>query len=90
MSFLMAVKVLSDLCLYFGVVGGAAPWFGDTELFLLWPALLCAAGVWLAGCGDRWPVLRFLGLLPPLASLLLASSRLEYILLIPALLYTAC
>lgn len=88
MSFLMAVKVLSDLCLYFGIVGGAAPWFGGTELFLLWPALLCAAGVWLAGCGDRWPVLRFLGLLPPLASLLLASSPLEYILLIPALLYT--
>lgn len=88
MHFLMAVKVLSDLCLYFGIVGGAAPWFGGTELFLLWPTLLCAGGVWLAGCGDRWPVLRFAGLLPPLTSLLLAHSTLEYILLAPALLYT--
>lgn len=89
MSFLMAVKVLSDLCLYFGIVGGAAPWFGGTELFLLWPALLCAGGVWLAGCGQRWPVLRLVGLLPPLASLLLADSLFDYILLAPALLYTA-
>lgn len=89
MSFLMAVKVLSDLCLYFGIVGGAAPWFGGTELFLLWPALLCAGGVWLAGCGQRWPLLRLVGLLPPLASLLLAGSPLDYILLAPALLYTA-
>lgn len=89
MSFLMAVKVLSDLCLYFGIVGGAAPWFGGTELFLLWPALLCAGGAWLAGCGQRWPVLRLAGLLPPLASLLLADSLFDYILLAPALLYTA-
>lgn len=88
MGFLMAVKVLSDLCLYFGIAGGAAPWFGGTELFFLWPALLCAGGVWLAGCGDRWPALRFVGLLPPLASLLLVHSTLEYILLAPALLYT--
>lgn len=89
MSFLMAVKVLSDLCLYFGIVGGAAPWFGGTELFLLWPALLCAGGVWLAGLSDRGPVLRLAGLLPPLASLLLANSLFDCILLAPALLYTA-
>ena len=88
MSFLMGVKIFADLCLYCGVVSGAAPWFGGMDLFLLWPALLCAAGVWLAALGEKWPVLRFVGLLPPLASLLLANSLLEYILLIPALIYT--
>ena len=88
MSFLMGVKIFADLCLYFGILGGAAPWFGGTDLFLLWPALLCAAGVWLAALGEKWPVMRFAGLIPPLASLLLANSLLDYILLAPALIYT--
>lgn len=88
MSFLMGIKVFADLCLYFGIAGGAAPWFGGTELFLLWPALLCAAGVWLAALGEKWPVMRFAGLIPPLASLLLAGRLLDFFLLAPALIYT--
>lgn len=88
MSFLIAVKIFADLCLYFGLVGGAAPWFGGTELFLLWPALLCAAGVWLGAMGETRPILRFVGLISPLASLLLAESVLDFVLLAPALIYT--
>ena len=88
MSFLIAVKVFADLCLYFGLVGGAAAWFGGTEMFLLWPALLCAGGVWLGAMDETRPVLRFAGLIPPLASLLLAGSVLDFVLLAPALIYT--
>ena len=89
MNFLIAVKIFADLCLYFGLVGGAFPWFGDTEMFLLWPPLLCAAGVWLGAMGETRPILRFAGLLPPLVSLLLAGRLSDFILLAPALIYTA-
>ena len=67
-----AVKVFSDLCLYFAAISITVPRFypGTTLLFL---GALCSVGVALATLSHRHPVFRFLGILPPLAGLLLSS-----------------
>ena len=82
-----AVKVFSDLCLYFAAISITVPRFypGTTLLFL---GALCSVGVALATLSHRHPVFRFLGILPPLAGLLLSSHPQDLPFLLPAALYT--
>lgn len=88
MTELIVLRVLGDVCLYFAVVG-AFPLFFTHDFLLLWPALLCAAGAgvgaWLERKGRG--AVKYAALLLPLASLLLADEAMEYLLLVPALLY---
>jgi len=86
MTILTAVKVLADLSLYCTVAGAVAPWFGET-VTLLWPALLCAAGAGLGCLSKRRKGLRLLSLALLLASLALAGSLLDVILLLPMAAY---
>lgn len=82
-------KVLGDICLYFSVLG-AFPQIFVTDMTLLWPALLCAAGTWIAGViSDRGlNGIRFAGVILGAASLILADSTIEYVMLIPAIVYS--
>lgn len=89
MTELIILRALGDVCLYFAVVG-AFPLFFSHDYFLLYPALLCAAGVgtgaWLDRSGKG--LLRYAALVVPVLSLLLADEPMEYLILIPVLLYT--
>ena len=90
MTELIILRVLGDVCLYFAVVG-AFPLFFTHDFMLLYPALLCAAGAGIGAWLDRKgrSVLKYASLLVPLASLLLADEAMEYLILAPALMYTA-
>lgn len=86
MTILATVKVLADLCLYCAAAGAVAPWFGE-PVTLLWPALLCAAGSGLGSLSRERRGLRLLALALPLASLALAGSLLDVVLLMPMAAY---
>ena len=87
MSLMAAVKIFCDLCIYFAAVGAVGSWFGDV-MTMLWPGLLCAVGVGVAGMGERHRFLRLPGLLIPVLSFLLAKSSMDILFLLPAVLYT--
>lgn len=84
------LKVFGDICLYNAVIG-SFPLLFHHDFLLLIPALLCAAGTGLAAALDRSgrTSLRFLGLLLPLCSLLLADGLIEFLMLLPPIAYTA-
>lgn len=88
MTEVIVLRALGDLCLYFAVVG-AFPLFFTHDFMLLCPALLGAAGTGLGAWLDRRKAgpLKYAALLLPLASLLLADEPMEYLILLPALLY---
>lgn len=90
MSLWIFLKVFGDLCLYFSVISAFPGLFVHCFSFF-WPILLCAAGgsaaALLSGCGR--PRLRFFALLLPLSSLILVQSRMELLLLLLPLIYTA-
>ncbi len=80
------LKVLSDLCLYFAVVGSFPKLFVREIIFLV-PALLCALGAALASLLREKGLWRFAALLIPAAAYLLVTTLLEALLLAPAMLY---
>lgn len=86
MSLLFALKVLSDLCLYFTLAGAVGLWCGQT-MVLLWPGLLLASAAGLAaGLAERRPR-NGLHLLPTAACLLFPHSIFDWIVLVPAIVY---
>lgn len=89
MTEVILLRSLGDLCLYFAVVG-AFPLFFTHDFMLLYPALLGAAGVgvgaWLEKRGSG--LLKYAALLLPLSALLLADETMEYLILVPVLIYT--
>lgn len=90
MTELIILRALGDVCLYFAVVG-AFPLFFTHDYLLLYPALLSAAGVGVGAWLERkvrQPV-KYAALILPLLSLLLADEPMEYLILVPVLLYTA-
>ena len=89
MTELIVLRILGDVCLYFAVVG-AFPLFFSHDFMLLYPALLCAAGAGAAALLERKRpgALKYGALILPLLSLLLADEAMEYLILIPVLLYT--
>lgn len=90
MSGMILLKIFGDLCV-FCVVVGSLPELFACDFLLVWPALLCAAGVAVAVSLERFrkPWLKVAALILPLSSLLLADSLMEYLILVPMLLYTA-
>lgn len=90
MSVLIFLKVFGDVCICSAVVS-AFPVLLVYEYSLLWPALLCGAGAAVAALlsehGNH--KLRYLGLLLPCFTMLLAGTLLEYLILIPGVAYTA-
>ena len=88
MSNWMFLKVFGDLCLYFSVVAGFPGLFAHSFSFLL-PCVLCAAAVSMSTILTLWGRgrLRFLALLLPLACFALASSVMECMILLPAIVY---
>lgn len=90
MSIWMFWKLFGDACLYFSVIG-ALPALFVHDFSFLWPALLCgvggAAASSLANRGHDH--LTWLGLLLPLLSLGFATEFIEFVLLIPLLIYVA-
>lgn len=90
MSGMILLKIFGDLCV-FCVVVGSLPELFACDFLLVWPALLCAAGVAVAVSLERFrkPWLKVAALILPLSSLLFADSLMEYLILVPMLLYTA-
>ena len=90
MSLWMILKIFGDVCVLFGILG-AFPGYFVHSFPLLVPAVLCAAGVGAASALSRAGEgrLRWLGVLLPVASLLLAGSGEEMRILLPVVLYTA-
>lgn len=86
----MLLKVFSDCCICFAILG-AFPSVIPYSYPLLWPALLCGLAAGLAAFlrekGQR--VLSCLCVILPFASLLFIGERMEVLILIPVLLYTA-
>lgn len=84
------LKTFGDICLCYAVIG-SFPLLFHHDYLLLIPALLCAAGTGLAAGLNRSgrTSLRFLGLLLPLCSLILADELIEFLMLAPAVAYTA-
>ncbi len=80
------LKVLSDLCLYFAVVG-AFPRLFVRDLTFLLPGLCCALAGTLGYVVRERGSLRWLGLVPALASFLLGDSTMELLLLVPPVIY---
>lgn len=90
MSILAFLKVFGDICLCYAVMGSFPALFVH-DFSLIWPAVLCGAGVSIgvilseSGRGR----LRLLALLLPLSLVLLCDSALELLLVIPAIVYAA-
>ncbi|MBR5519674.1 MAG: hypothetical protein IKU55_03045 [Clostridia bacterium] len=89
MSFLMFLKVFSDVCLCFSALSAFPMLFGgDLPLFSV--AILCGAGVGLAAVLDEhckqmyW---RFVGLVPTLAAVLFVGSVTDALVLAVPLVY---
>ena len=89
MNFHIFFKVFGEVCLYFGCVG-ALPALFPHDLFPLLPAAVCAIpaaiAAFLSDHGKAPP--RFLLLLLAMSSLLLGSSLMEWLLLLPPIAYT--
>lgn len=86
MGELIFLRVFGDLCILFAVLAGF-PKFFVRDLVLLIPGLLCAAGAAMAPWLEKRK-LKYAALILPLASLLLADTAMEYLILAPALVYT--
>ena len=88
MSLLIFLKVFGDVCICSAVVS-AFPVLLECNYSLVWPALLCGAGAAVATLlsehGNQ--KLRYLGLLLPCLSLLLAHTLVEYLILVPGMVY---
>lgn len=87
MSIAMLLKIFSDCCLCFAIVGSGAL---QHDYSLLIPALICALSVALATfCEEKgWTAVRKFCALLPLSSLLLAGEPSQMIVLIFPLGYT--
>ena len=90
MNFHVFLKVFGEVCLYFGCVG-ALPALFPHDLFPLLPAAVCAIpaaiAAFLSDHGKVPP--RFLLLLLAMSSLLLGSSLMEWLILLPPVIYVA-
>lgn len=87
MSELIFLRAFGDLCVCFAIIAGFPKLF-VRDVLLLIPALLCAAGAALGPWLEKRK-LKYAALILPLASLLLADSAMEYLILVPAIVYTA-
>lgn len=87
MSELIFLRAFGDLCVCFAVIAGF-PKFFVRDVLLLIPALLCASGAALGPWLEKRK-LKYAAMVLPLASLLLADSAMEYLILVPAIVYTA-
>ena len=89
MSLLIFLKVFGDVCVCSAMVG-AFPVLLECHYSLIWPALLCGAGAAFATLlyEHGHHKLRYLGLLLPCLSILLAHTLVEYLILIPGIVYT--
>ena len=86
MSSWLFLKVFADTSLYFSLIG-IVPYGYRFEFYL--PALVYAAGAMLAHMLTKLhPSMRFACLILPLSTLLLASSAIEYTILILPIAYT--
>lgn len=93
MSLLIAVKVFGDLCFFFSIVE-SMPLIFSHKMVLLLPALLCGVSAGLSvkvrfsRAGIRHGYLRYIPLLLAVSSLGTASTKIEWLILFPAVLYT--
>lgn len=89
MSFLMFLKIFGDVCLCFSVLG-AFPALFPHEFTVLWPALLCGLGAGIAAlfADQGRGRLKYLGVLFGAASLLFPRTPIEFLMLLPGILYT--
>ena len=81
------LKTLSDLCLYFAVVG-AFPLFFTRDVLLLLPGLICAGATGVAASFQSKPWSKGAALATSVCSLLFADSMIELLILAPAVVYT--
>lgn len=86
MGELIFLRAFGEICVCFAVIG-AFPGFFLRDMMLLYPALLCAAGAAVGPWLEKRK-LKYAALILPLASLLLADSVMEYLILLPAIAYT--
>ena len=88
MSVWLFVKTFGDLCLYFSVIS-AFPKVFAYDFHFLWPILLGAVSVAMGDMLSAWgkPKLRFLCLALPAAGFFLANGTIEYLILLPAVVY---
>lgn len=89
-SIWMILKVFGDICVCFAILA-AFPGYFTHSYSLFWPALLCSGGVGIASVLNEFGKnrLRWLGILLPLASLLLPDGSEELRILLPAIVYAA-
>lgn len=88
MSLWIFLKVFGDCCLFFSVMA-AFPGVFVHDFAAVWPALLCGLGA-AAAClmtEQGKDKLRFFAAALPLASLVLAGGVMEYVMLLPVLVY---
>lgn len=90
MSLGILLKLFGDICLYFGILSGLPSLFSFAYSFL-WPAALCGCGGALAAFFQQQGKgrYRFLAMLLPLSTLILARSVIEALILLPCIVY-AC
>lgn len=90
MSMWVFLKVFGDICLCYAVIG-MLPKLFSVEFSLLWPVMLCASGAAMAAyvSNQGKGKCRFFALILPLATFMLADSLVEYLVLVPPVVY-AC
>lgn len=87
MSFVLAVKTLSMLCLYFMGLSIFNPW-KDAGLLMVVTMLLCAFATGIGARFQEKKTIRILVALLPFLSFLLAQSSIQVIFLVPPIIYT--
>lgn len=89
MNFSVFLKVFGDLCLYFGCIG-ALPALFPHNVFFLWPCLICGfCGAFAAFLSDGGrSTNRYLYAALSLICLLFGQTAMEWLLLIPPVVYT--
>lgn len=89
MSIWLGIKVFGDICLYFSMITAFPALFG-TDIFFVWPCLLCGLGVALADMIGNTKYARYgcVCVLFPLASFLLAQDLIAALVLIPPVAYS--
>lgn len=90
MNFYILLKVFADISLYFGCIG-AFPGLFSCSFFWLWPAIVCSASAaiaaFLSDHGRR--NYRFGLMIATLSPLLLCSTLMDYLILMPMVIYTS-